>query len=53
MTSRTQTSYNRFANHPIHAVIGVPLRVILGVVFVYASWYKLAMPHDFAVSIAM
>ena len=49
MTSRVSA----FANHPAHAVVGVPLRVILGVVFVYASWYKLAMPNDFAVSIAM
>lgn len=49
MTSRTST----FASHPVHSVIGVPLRVLLGAVFVYASWYKLVMPHDFAVSIAM
>jgi putative oxidoreductase len=45
--------WRRFADSPVHAVLGVPLRMILGIVFVYASLYKLAEPREFAVSIAL
>jgi putative oxidoreductase len=46
-------AWRRFADSPIHAVVGVPIRVTLGIVFVYASLYKLAEPREFAVSIAL
>jgi uncharacterized membrane protein YphA (DoxX/SURF4 family) len=42
-----------FAAHPAHTWVGVPIRALIGIVFIYASWYKLAVPHDFAISIAM
>jgi putative oxidoreductase len=45
--------WRRFADSPIHPLVGVPVRVILGIVFVYASLYKLAEPREFAVSIAL
>jgi uncharacterized membrane protein YphA (DoxX/SURF4 family) len=45
--------WRRFADSPVHAVAAVPIRVLLGIVFVYASLYKLLEPRDFAVSIAM
>ena len=34
------------------AALAVPVRVYLGIVFIAASLYKIAEPHDFAVSIA-
>ncbi|MBN1945547.1 MAG: DoxX family membrane protein [Bradymonadales bacterium] len=49
MSSRFQ----RFRQHPAHSFIAVPIRILVGVVFIYASWYKLAEPRDFAISIAM
>jgi len=45
--------WTRFADSPIHRLVGVPVRVALGIVFVYASLYKLAEPREFAVSIAL
>lgn len=34
------------------ATLAVPVRVYLGIVFIAASWYKIAQPHEFALSIA-
>ena len=45
--------WRRFADSPIHRLVAVPLRLVLGIVFVYASLYKLAEPREFAISIAM
>ena len=45
--------WRRFADHPVHRFLGVPLRAFVGIAFVYASLYKLAEPREFAVSIAM
>ncbi|MBN1771325.1 MAG: DoxX family membrane protein [Deltaproteobacteria bacterium] len=45
--------WRRFADLPIHRLIAVPLRLLIGIVFVYASLYKLAEPREFAISIAM
>ena len=42
-----------FLQHPAHLAVAFPLRIVLGVIFIYASWYKLAMPRDFAISIWM
>ena len=39
--------------HPANLVIAFPIRIFIGVIFIYASWYKLAMPRDFAISIWM
>jgi len=47
------TPSHAFRRHPAHAAIGLPVRLIVGAVFIYASLYKLAEPHDFAVSIAL
>jgi putative oxidoreductase len=47
------TGVRRFFAHPAHAVVALPLRVLVGVVFIYASYYKLLYPADFALSIAM
>lgn len=38
----------RVVTHPYTSLLG---RVVLGVVFVYASWYKLLSPEEFARSI--
>jgi uncharacterized membrane protein YphA (DoxX/SURF4 family) len=46
-------TWTRFLRHPAHAVVGIPVRIALGIVFIYASLYKLAEPRDFAISIAM
>ncbi|MDI7267073.1 MAG: MauE/DoxX family redox-associated membrane protein [Myxococcota bacterium] len=43
----------RFADHAAHRFLGVPIRIVVGMVFIYASLYKLAEPRDFAISIAM
>ncbi len=32
--------------------ISLPVRVVLGVVFIAAAWYKIAEPHEFGLSIA-
>jgi len=40
-------------NHPIHAWISVPIRLVVGVTFLIAAWPKLVGPEDFAWSIAM
>jgi uncharacterized membrane protein YphA (DoxX/SURF4 family) len=45
--------WRRFADSPLHRLVGVPLRLVLGIVFVYASLYKLAEPREFAISIAL
>jgi uncharacterized membrane protein YphA (DoxX/SURF4 family) len=45
--------HTRRRAHPAHAVLALPLRVALGAVFIWASWYKLLSPEDFALSIAM
>jgi uncharacterized membrane protein YphA (DoxX/SURF4 family) len=46
-------AWRRFVDSPIHRLVAVPLRIVLGIVFVYASLYKLAEPREFAISIAM
>jgi uncharacterized membrane protein YphA (DoxX/SURF4 family) len=45
--------WRRFADSPIHRLVGVPLRLLVGIVFVYASLYKLLEPREFAISIAL
>ncbi|MBI5501599.1 MAG: DoxX family membrane protein [Deltaproteobacteria bacterium] len=47
------SGWTRFAGSPIHALFGGPVRVVLGIVFVYASLYKIAEPREFAMSIAL
>lgn len=46
-------AWRRVADHPIHGFLGAPCRLLVGIVFVYASLYKLAEPREFALSIAM
>jgi len=43
----------RFLNHPAHSWVGLSVRVVVGVVFIYASISKIARPMDFAWNIAM
>jgi uncharacterized membrane protein YphA (DoxX/SURF4 family) len=45
--------WRRFVDSPIHRLVGVLPRIVLGIVFVYASLYKLAEPREFAISIAL
>lgn len=45
--------WGRFVASPVHALVGVPLRMVLGIVFVWASLYKIAEPREFAMSIAL
>jgi uncharacterized membrane protein YphA (DoxX/SURF4 family) len=45
--------WSRFVASPVHPIVGVPIRVVLGIVFVYASLYKIAEPREFAMSIAL
>lgn len=40
-------------NHPVHAWVSVPVRLVVGVTFLIAAWPKLVAPEDFAWSIAM
>jgi len=46
-------AWGRFASSPIHALVGAPLRIVLGIVFIWASLYKIAEPREFAMSIAL
>lgn len=36
----------------ILAALSVPIRIYLGIVFIYAAMYKIAEPYDFALSVA-
>jgi len=40
-------------NHPAHAWVSVPIRLVVGVTFLIAAWPKLMDPEGFAWSIAM
>ena len=45
--------WSRFVASPVHPLVGAPIRVVIGIVFVYASLYKIAEPREFAMSIAL
>jgi uncharacterized membrane protein YphA (DoxX/SURF4 family) len=46
--TKSFASFRTIAAHPYTALI---LRVVLGVVFIYASWHKILVPEEFARSI--
>lgn len=41
-----------FWHHPAHAVLGIPCRIWVGLVFLAAAWHKILEPGSFAFSIA-
>ncbi len=43
----------RLWNHPAHAWVSVPIRLVVGITFLIAAWPKMIAPEDFAWSIAM
>jgi uncharacterized membrane protein YphA (DoxX/SURF4 family) len=40
-------------NHPVHSWLGLAVRLVVGIVFIYAAYSKIARPGDFAWNIAM
>ena len=56
-TARSQMSsltfFGKAWNHPVHDWLSVPIRLVVGVVFIYAAYSKIARPGDFAWNIAM
>jgi uncharacterized membrane protein YphA (DoxX/SURF4 family) len=45
--------FGRAWNHWIHSWLGLAVRLVVGVVFIYAAYPKIARPGDFAWNIAM
>lgn len=43
----------KFVDHPVQSWLGLAIRIVVGAVFIYAAWSKIARPIDFAWNIAM
>lgn len=52
MSSETQSSFQKFQNHPAHSYIALAARLYLAWVFISACLHKIAMPEAFAIDIA-
>ena len=50
---QNMTWFGKAWHHPVHSWISVPIRLVIGVVFIYAALPKISRPADFAWSIAM
>ncbi len=47
------TWFGKTWHHPVHSWISIPIRLFVGIVFIYAAIPKIARPNDFAWSIAL
>ena len=53
MTEEKSGWITRFWSHPVHNWVGLAVRLVVGLVFIYAAYSKIARPIDFAWNIAM
>ena len=53
MTQTDESLLSKLWEHKAHAYLGLAIRIVVGVVFVYAALPKIVHPEDFAWSVAM
>ncbi|MGM0597457.1 MAG: MauE/DoxX family redox-associated membrane protein [Myxococcota bacterium] len=53
MMTAWKTYTEKFINLNFHSYLGLLIRLIIGVTFIYAAWPKIINPEDFAWSISM